>query len=149
MYATGSSPVGCGTVLVGTSYLSPGAIVLQPLANHAEADEPNGERRSQPMSRRRLSATLLGVAVFLCALPGALIAQGTLEDYLRADSFAVRTRDLVIDVAEEPHWIGESSRFWMPNAILRPVRLPACTRWLHCMVISALMTCRKPGVLMA
>ena len=69
------------------------------------------------MSRQRLSATLLGVAVLLCALPGALKAQGTLEDYLRADSFAVRTRDLVIDVAEEPNWIGESSRFWYRKSV--------------------------------
>ena len=69
------------------------------------------------MSQLRLSAGLLGVAVLLCGFPGKISAQGTLQDYIRADSFAARTRDLVIDVAEEPNWIGESSRFWYRKSV--------------------------------
>jgi dipeptidyl aminopeptidase/acylaminoacyl peptidase len=68
------------------------------------------------MSRPSFPACLL-VAVILYGFPGAALAQGTLEDYVRADSFAERTRDLVIDVAEAPNWIGESSRFWYRKSV--------------------------------
>jgi dipeptidyl aminopeptidase/acylaminoacyl peptidase len=44
-------------------------------------------------------------------------AQGTLEDYERADSFAIRTQGLVVDVAEAPNWIGETSRFWYRKTV--------------------------------
>ncbi|MHC4235629.1 MAG: DPP IV N-terminal domain-containing protein, partial [Planctomycetota bacterium] len=69
------------------------------------------------MSRIRMSKGQLAFAVLLCGFPGAVGAQGTLEDYIRADSFAVRTRDLVVDVAEEPNWIGDSSRFWYRKSV--------------------------------
>jgi dipeptidyl aminopeptidase/acylaminoacyl peptidase len=69
------------------------------------------------MSCLRTSAGLLGVAVILFGFPGAALAQGTLEDYVRAEGFAERTRDLVIDVAEEPNWIGEGNRFWYRKSV--------------------------------
>jgi dipeptidyl aminopeptidase/acylaminoacyl peptidase len=51
------------------------------------------------------------------AQPDALSAQGTLEDYQRADSFDARTRGLVVDVAEAPNWIGETDRFWYRKSV--------------------------------
>jgi hypothetical protein len=69
------------------------------------------------MSCLRTSAGLLGVAVVFYGFPGAALAQGTLEDYVRAESFAERTRDLVIDVAEAPNWISESNRFWYRKSV--------------------------------
>jgi dipeptidyl aminopeptidase/acylaminoacyl peptidase len=44
-------------------------------------------------------------------------AQGTRADYMRADSFAARTRGLVLDVAEAPSWIGHGSRFWYRKSV--------------------------------
>jgi len=59
-----------------------------------------------------------GALVFLFLLPPPpASAQGTLAEYRRADSFDVRTRGLVVDVAEEPHWIGETSRFWYRKTV--------------------------------
>jgi len=49
--------------------------------------------------------------------PSPLSAQGTLDDYQRADSFDARTRGLVVDVAESPNWIGETSRFWYRKSV--------------------------------
>jgi dipeptidyl aminopeptidase/acylaminoacyl peptidase len=48
----------------------------------------------------------------LSLLPAGLIAQGTLADYVRADSFTARTRGLVVGVAEEPNWLPGGGRFW-------------------------------------
>ncbi|MGD2121577.1 MAG: DPP IV N-terminal domain-containing protein [Gemmatimonadota bacterium] len=53
----------------------------------------------------------------LAAVPADLTAQGTLEDYQRADSFDARSRGLVVDVAEDPNWIGGTSRFWYRKSV--------------------------------
>jgi dipeptidyl aminopeptidase/acylaminoacyl peptidase len=55
--------------------------------------------------------------VLLVLAPVQAQAQGTRADYMRADSFAARARDLVVDVAEEPHWIDETSRFWYRKSV--------------------------------
>jgi dipeptidyl aminopeptidase/acylaminoacyl peptidase len=49
--------------------------------------------------------------------PASAVAQGTRADYERADSFNARTRGLVLNVAEEPNWIGETSRFWYRKTV--------------------------------
>ena len=76
----------------------------------------------------------------LCWLPLAAVspafAQGTLEDYQRAERFLPRNLERLVEIANvEPHWIGKENRFWyrqkdaqepasfwsMPSAIpLRP-----------------------------
>ncbi len=61
---------------------------------------------------RFLSRLLRLVSLLLIFVPTAVGAQGTRADYERADSFNARTRLLVVDVAEAPSWIGETSRFW-------------------------------------
>lgn len=43
-------------------------------------------------------------------LPAA--AQGTLADYVRADGLGNRLHGLVVDIAERPSWIGETTGFW-------------------------------------
>ena len=48
-------------------------------------------------------------------LPAA--AQGTLADYLRADSLGDRLEGLVVDVAERPSWIEEANRFWYRKTV--------------------------------
>ena len=52
-------------------------------------------------------------------LTASLHAQGTAADYARADSFAARALqgDFVVGVAEEPHWIGETGRFWYRTTV--------------------------------
>jgi len=52
-------------------------------------------------------------------LTASLHGQGTPADYARADSFATRARqgDFVVGVAEEPHWIGETGRFWYRTSV--------------------------------
>ena len=57
------------------------------------------------------------LALGLLCIPASLTAQGTLADYERADSFNVRTRGLVVGVADGPTWIGESSRFWYRTSV--------------------------------
>src|SRR5919106_6400830 len=44
-------------------------------------------------------------------------AQGTVADYQRADSFAARARNLVIGVADQPSWIGQTARFWYRRSV--------------------------------
>jgi dipeptidyl aminopeptidase/acylaminoacyl peptidase len=50
-------------------------------------------------------------------LTGAAHAQGTLADYARADSFVARAQGLVLGVAEQPTWIGETDRFWYRTSV--------------------------------
>ena len=78
------------------------------------------------MSRTRFATTrtpalfpaaLLFAALAAAAAPGPASAQGTLADYQRAESFAERSRGLVVDVAEAPQWIGDSSRFWYRKSV--------------------------------
>ena len=63
----------------------------------------------------------LHLAVFLTLLtlaaPLPATAQGTLADYIRADSLGDRIQGLVLDVAETPSWVGESNRFWYRNSV--------------------------------
>jgi dipeptidyl aminopeptidase/acylaminoacyl peptidase len=64
------------------------------------------------MMRIVRAAIILHVAV-----PVTARAQGTLADYRRADSVAVRARAPVPGVAEEPSWIGETGRFWYRRSV--------------------------------
>ena len=57
-------------------------------------------------------------ALPLLVVPAFASAQGTRADYERADSFNARTRGLVVAVAEEPHWIGETNRFWYRKSVV-------------------------------
>ena len=70
------------------------------------------------MPRQRF---LLSVVLFLTALqlaaPLGAEAQGTLGDYLRADSLGDRIEGLVVNMAGTPSWIGETSRFWYRNSV--------------------------------
>ena len=59
---------------------------------------------------------LLVLAAVLTPLPA--IAQGTLADYARANSLGGRLQALVVDIAERPSWIGETSRFWYRKTVL-------------------------------
>ena len=60
-------------------------------------------------------ALILTFAALCAPLPAA--AQGTLADYVRADSLGDRLRGLVVDIAERPSWIGEASRFWYRKTV--------------------------------
>ncbi len=44
-------------------------------------------------------------------------AQGRAQDYIRADSFPARSQGLVVDVAEAPNWIEETTRFWYRKSV--------------------------------
>ncbi|MFH1763223.1 MAG: DPP IV N-terminal domain-containing protein, partial [Gemmatimonadota bacterium] len=68
-------------------------------------------------SRQFLPSVTSLFSILMTMVPTAVCAQGTLADYERADSFDARTRGLVVDVAEEPHWIGETSRLWYRKSV--------------------------------
>ena len=59
--------------------------------------------------RSALSASLVVVT--------AVGAQGTAADYSRAESLRQRLDGLVIDAAEPPMWIGNTSRFWYRKSV--------------------------------
>ena len=62
--------------------------------------------------RINLSRCLL-VAVPLACMPLTGSAQGTIDDYRRAESFQTGAQRKLITVADiAPHWIAKSSRFW-------------------------------------
>ena len=70
------------------------------------------------MTYRRFLPNLTRLFLLIPALvPAAVCAQGTVADYERADSFDAWTRGLVVDVAGEPHWIGETSCFWYRKSV--------------------------------
>jgi dipeptidyl aminopeptidase/acylaminoacyl peptidase len=48
----------------------------------------------------------------LLALPQPGSAQGTLDDYRRAATVQDRVEGLTVGVADAPHWIGDTHRFW-------------------------------------
>src|SRR5579859_5694969 len=51
----------------------------------------------------------------LPSLTLAAWAQGTREDYARANSLRERVVGKVFRASVTPHWIGESDRFWYRN----------------------------------
>ena len=70
------------------------------------------------MPRASFQRNLLRVVVLgTLLLPAGVGAQGTREDYARADSFAARTRGLVTGVAEEPVWVAGGGRFWYRKSV--------------------------------
>ncbi|WP_422927772.1 DUF885 family protein [Singulisphaera sp. PoT] len=69
-----------------------------------------GGRAPSPVLR----AGLL-LACLAASLPRPGLAQGTKEDYARADSLRELTRGKVFKARVEPHWIGDGKRFWYRN----------------------------------
>ena len=70
------------------------------------------------MPGRRLPhrfAPILILTAICAPLPAA--AQGTLADYRRADSLGDRLQGLVVDAAERPSWVGETTRFWYRKTV--------------------------------
>jgi dipeptidyl-peptidase 4 len=64
--------------------------------------------------RTRPAATAL---VFLFLIPAFSLAQGTLEDYQRAEKFLPGNVRHIVYVADvNPHWIENSNRFWYRKA---------------------------------
>ena len=64
-------------------------------------------------TRLTISAIAIAAAVLL---PVGGAAQGTTEDYQRANSVAERPAGLVIDALEAPHWI-DGDRFWYRKSV--------------------------------
>jgi hypothetical protein len=59
----------------------------------------------------RLTRLLLSLALVLVA--GGAAAQGTRDDYRRAERFLPESiKQLAYDGVVTPHWIGKTSRFW-------------------------------------
>ena len=58
---------------------------------------------------------ILILAPLLAPLPAT--PQGTLADYARSNSLGERLQGLVVDIAERPIWIGETSRFWYRKTV--------------------------------
>src|SRR5580692_5747472 len=74
-----------------------------------------GLAETKMMRLTRRAGTTAILVLFL--VPLAVLAQGTLEDYQRAEQFLpgnVRHRVYVADVA--PHWIEKTNRFWYRKA---------------------------------
>ena len=62
----------------------------------------------------RFALTLILTPLFT---PLPTTAQGTLADYARANSLGERLQGLVVDIAERPSWIGETTRFWYRKTV--------------------------------
>ena len=60
------------------------------------------------MRHTALRFVVVGAALLLA--PGVMHAQGTAADYRRADSLRARFQGLVVNVAEQPAWIPNSTR---------------------------------------
>ena len=59
---------------------------------------------------------LILILTSICT-PHPAATQGTLADYARADSLGERLQGLVVDIAERPSWIGETTRFWYRKTV--------------------------------
>jgi len=55
--------------------------------------------------------------LFALTLISAANAQGTLEDYRRAQSLQTKAQGLVVNAPGTPNWIGESDRFWYSRSV--------------------------------
>jgi dipeptidyl aminopeptidase/acylaminoacyl peptidase len=53
----------------------------------------------------------------LLIVPAALSAQGTLADYQRAIGLRDRLQSMTVGVAETPHWINATDRFWYRRTV--------------------------------
>ena len=67
------------------------------------------------MSYNRVFLAVLALVLVLPPPPAG--AQGTRADYVQADSFAARSRRLVVGVAEAPVWVEGVSRFWYRTSV--------------------------------
>ena len=67
------------------------------------------------MCRVKLVRRFLSICIILIT-PALLLAQGTFEDYQRAEKLLPNNASkLVYKLSVTPHWIGESSKFWYRN----------------------------------
>jgi dipeptidyl aminopeptidase/acylaminoacyl peptidase len=62
--------------------------------------------------RHAFAAAVWFAATTLTFVVPSASAQGTTDDYQRADALNRRYQGLAVDVAEPPRWIGETSRLW-------------------------------------
>lgn len=62
---------------------------------------------------------LYAILIVFCLLwlPGLARAQGTLEDYLRADELEEKYKGLAVNVAENPTWLEDAARFWYRKSV--------------------------------
>jgi len=72
-------------------------------------------------SQRKMSRTatlaIVGGLMIALLVPGISVAQGTLEDYRRAQGLQQKARGLVVNQPGAPNWIGESNRFWYTKTV--------------------------------
>src|SRR5690349_9103626 len=59
----------------------------------------------------------LAIGVLLCAAPGLLLAQGTKDDYQRAQSFREKFQGLAVNIPGPSTWVGDSTRFWYRKSV--------------------------------
>jgi dipeptidyl aminopeptidase/acylaminoacyl peptidase len=67
-----------------------------------------------------LRPTITLIFGILCVLPtpfSVAYAQGTAEDYKRAESLGKRTGGGVVRAAVRPRWLGSGARFWYQNSL--------------------------------
>jgi len=65
------------------------------------------------MKKLTLAAFCIPILLITAILyPGRTVAQGTLEDYQRADALRAMVSGLLVDSIADLDWIGESDRFW-------------------------------------
>jgi dipeptidyl-peptidase 4 len=72
--------------------------------------------------RSRYPSVVLAAALLLCCAVPLCLAQGSVEDYKRAEQFLpgnLRHHLYVADVV--PHWVGKTSRFWYRKSGLNGV----------------------------
>jgi len=56
-------------------------------------------------------------AICVLSVVPVLLAQGTLEDYQRAQGLQAKARNLVVNTPGAITWIGDSDHFWYPRTV--------------------------------
>lgn len=67
------------------------------------------------MEHKNFSKAVLSFTLFFLAIPAQ--AQGTLNDYQRANSLRDRYQSLAVNIAERANWIEKTSRFWYRKSV--------------------------------
>ncbi len=67
------------------------------------------------MKHKNFSKAVLSFTLFFLAIPAQ--AQGTLNDYQRANSLRDKYQSLAINIAERANWIEKTSRFWYRKSV--------------------------------
>ena len=71
---------------------------------------------------------LLSTTVALLSTPLPLLAQGTVQDYVRANGLREKYTGLALNVVDGPRWIEQTNRFYYRRTVKGGTRMDARRR---------------------